>query len=67
MQYWSVYAAGLMAIYYATSVVLKIAMESRNASANRQEPATILSDSMSELQAISNARNRSGQRIIQAV
>ncbi|EED16643.1 hypothetical protein TSTA_017180 [Talaromyces stipitatus ATCC 10500] len=32
--------------------------------ASQQEPATILSDSMSALQAISNARNKSGQRII---
>ncbi|EED12009.1 conserved hypothetical protein [Talaromyces stipitatus ATCC 10500] len=67
MEYWSVYAAKLMAIYYAISLVLKIAMETRQAMTDRQEPATILSDSMSVLQALSNARNKLGQRIIQAV
>jgi ribonuclease HI len=67
MEYWSVYVAELMAIYYAISLVLKIAMENQVAQAGQQEPATILSDSMSALQAISNTRNKSGQRIIQAV
>jgi ribonuclease HI len=67
MEYWSVYAAELMAIYYAIILVLKIAIETRQSMTNRQEPATILSDSMSALQALSNARNKSGQRIIQAV
>lgn len=56
-----------MAIYYAISLVFKIAMENRNALADKQEPATILTDSMSALQAISNAWNKSGQRIIQAI
>jgi hypothetical protein len=67
MEHWSVYAAELMAIYYATSLVLKIATENRDARAGKQEPATILSNSMSALQAISNTRNKSGQRIIQAI
>ncbi|EED11824.1 reverse transcriptase, putative [Talaromyces stipitatus ATCC 10500] len=67
MEYWSVYTAELMAIYYAISLVLKIALENWDTTASQQEPATILSDSMSALQAISNARNKSGQRIIQAV
>jgi ribonuclease HI len=67
MEHWSVYAAELMAIYYAISLVLKIATENRDARAEKQEPATILSDSMSALQAISNTRNMSGQRIIQAI
>jgi hypothetical protein len=60
MEYWLVYAAELMAIYYAISLVLKIAMETRQAMSDRQEPATILSDSMSALQALSNVRNKSG-------
>lgn len=67
MEYWSVYAAELIAIYYAISLVLKIAMESRKDLVGTQEPATILSDSMSALQAISNTWNQSGQRIIQAI
>jgi hypothetical protein len=67
MEYWSVYAAELMAIYYAISLILKIAMENQVAQAGQQELATILSDSMLALQAILNTRNKSGQRIIQAV
>ncbi|EED11752.1 hypothetical protein TSTA_109310 [Talaromyces stipitatus ATCC 10500] len=67
IEYWSVYTAELMAIYYAISLVLKIAMENQVILVGQQEPATILSDSMSALQAISNTRNKSGQRIIQAV
>ncbi|CEL11943.1 Putative Reverse transcriptase [Aspergillus calidoustus] len=51
MEHWSVYAAELMAIYYAISLVLKIRMEDQDSPANKQEPATILSDSMSALQA----------------
>ena len=66
MEYWSVYAAELMAIYYAVSLVLQSAMTHNN-SIMQHEPATILSDSMSALQAIANLRNKSGQRIIQAI
>ena len=66
MEYWSVYAAELMAIYYAVSLVLQSAMTNNN-SITQHEPATILSDSMSALQAIANLRNKSGQRIIQAI
>ncbi|EED14550.1 hypothetical protein TSTA_107570 [Talaromyces stipitatus ATCC 10500] len=57
MEYWSVYAAKLMAIYYAISLVLKIAMETRQAMTDRQELVTILSDSMLALQALSNTWN----------
>jgi DNA repair protein RadC len=60
MEHWSVYAAELMAIYYAISLVLKIRMENQDSPAKKQEPATILSNSMSALQAISNAWNKSG-------
>ena len=66
MEYWSVYAAELMAIYYAVSLVLQSAMTNNN-SITQHEPATILSDSMSALQAIANLRNKSGRRIIQAI
>ena len=54
-----------MAIYYAVSLVLQSAMT--NNSITQHGPATILSDSMSVLQAIANLRNKSGQRIIQAI
>ena len=66
MEYWSVYAAELMAIYYAVSLVLQSAMTNNN-SITQHEPTTILSDSMSALQAIANLRNKSGQHIIQAI
>jgi hypothetical protein len=52
MEHWSVYAAELMAIYYAITLVLKVATENRDARAEKQELATILSDSMLALQAI---------------
>ena len=55
-----------MAIYYAVSLVLQSAMTNNN-SITQHEPATILSDSMSALQAIANLRNKSGQRIIQTI
>ena len=67
MEYWSVYAAELMAIYYAISLVFQLAMTNNNPPIMQHEPATILSDSMSALQAIANLRNRSGQQIIQAI
>ncbi len=67
MEHWSVYAAELMAIYYAIGLAFSIAMNSRNAWATERETVTILSDSMSALQAIASTRNRSGQRIIQAI
>jgi ribonuclease HI len=68
MEHWSVYAAELMAIYYAISLAYQIAMENQNTPAMELEPATILSDSMSALQAIANMRNnKSGQQIILAI
>ncbi|KAF7164513.1 hypothetical protein CNMCM6106_001031 [Aspergillus hiratsukae] len=67
MEYWSVYAAELMAIYYAISLVYQITQKNQEAPSTNQEPATILSDSMSALQAIANSGNKSGQRIIQAI
>ena len=66
MEYWSVYAAELMAIYYAVSLVLQLAMTNNN-SIMQHELATIRSDSMSALQAIVNLRNKSGQHIIQVI
>ncbi|KAI2930363.1 hypothetical protein CBS147321_10551 [Aspergillus niger] len=67
MDYWSVYAAELMAIYYAIGLVFQLAQESPAAATTTRGPATILSDSMSALQVIANSWNKSGQRIIQAI
>jgi ribonuclease HI len=67
MEFWSVYAAELMAIYYAISLVYQLARMNQDIPTAQREPATILSDSMSVLQAISNAWNKSGQRIIVAI
>ena len=66
MEYWSVYAAELMAIYYAISLVLQLVM-TQNTPITQHEPATILSDSMSALQAIISRKHGLGQRIIQAI
>ena len=67
MEYWSVYAAELMVIYYAISLVLQLVMTDDNAPITQHELVTILSDSMSALQAIVNLRNKSGQHIIQVI
>ena len=67
MEYWSVYAAELMAIYYAISLVLQLVMTDNNSPITQHELVTILSDSMSALQAIVNLRNKSGQHIIQVI
>lgn len=66
MGHWSVYAVELMAIYYAISLVYQITRKKRNALGMVERPATILSDSMSALQAVRNPANKSGQRIIRA-
>jgi ribonuclease HI len=66
MEHWSVYAAELMAIYYAISLVYQISRKKRSALDMVEQPTTILSDSMSALQAMRNPSNRSGQKIIQA-
>ncbi|BAE66183.1 unnamed protein product [Aspergillus oryzae RIB40] len=67
MSYWSVYAAELMAIYYAIGLVFQLAQKNQTTATTTRGPATILSDSMSALQAIANAWNKSGQRILQAI
>ena len=65
---WSVYAAELIGIFYAISLVLKVSsLRPRAPVTPGQEPATIHCDSMSALQAIRNPRNKSGQRIIHAI
>ena len=67
MEHWSVYAAELMAIFYAISLVLQVTQKRQSQLDRVEHPATILSDSMSALQAIRNPSNRSGQRIIRAI
>ncbi|GCB25535.1 arsenical-resistance protein Acr3 [Aspergillus awamori] len=67
MEYWSVYAAELMAIYYAIGLVFQLAQRNQRSAETNHEPATILSDSMSALQVIKNPWNKSGQCIIQAI
>ncbi|GCB25455.1 hypothetical protein AAWM_08340 [Aspergillus awamori] len=61
-------AAGeLMAIFYAISLVLQVTTKRQGRLDRGKQPATILSDSMSALQAIRNPANKSGQRIIRAI
>ncbi|KAI3051528.1 hypothetical protein CBS147353_11591 [Aspergillus niger] len=67
MEFWSVYTAELMAIYYAIRLGFQLAQKNQRSRATDAEPATILSDSMSALQVIKNSWNKSGQRIIQAI
>ncbi|KAI3059584.1 hypothetical protein CBS147353_10522 [Aspergillus niger] len=67
MEYWPVYAAELMAIYYAIGLVFQLAQRNQRSAETNHEPATILSDSMSALQVIKNSWNKSGQCIIQAI
>jgi hypothetical protein len=46
MAYWSVYAAELMGIFYAISLVLKMAHRGWEATIRDRKPATILCDNM---------------------
>jgi hypothetical protein len=63
MEHWSVYAAEPIGIFYAISLVLKLDHNSQY----NQQPATILSDSISALQAIKNSSNKSGHRIVHTI
>jgi ribonuclease HI len=63
---WSVHVAELIGIFYAISMVFKIAYQ-RPSLDSRQKTATILCDSRSALQATQNPRNKSGQRIVHAI
>lgn len=56
-----------MAIYYAISLVYQLTRKRQSHPGRVEQPATILSDSMSALQAIRNTSNKSGQRIIRAI
>ncbi|KAK9847031.1 Endonuclease/exonuclease/phosphatase [Penicillium brevicompactum] len=66
MDRWSVHVAELIGIFHAVNTVFKMAHQ-RLRTEDRQTTATILCDSRSALQAIKNARNKSGQRIVHAI
>jgi ribonuclease HI len=66
MDHWSVHVAELIGIFYAVSIVFKIAHQQVR-SVDGQQTATILCDSRSALQAVQSARHKSGQRIVHAI
>jgi ribonuclease HI len=66
MDHWSIHVAELIGIFYAVSMVFKIAHQQVR-SADGQQTATILCDSRSALQAVQSARHKSGQRIVHAI
>jgi ribonuclease HI len=67
MDRWAVYAAELLGVLYAITLINKIAVQRRRSIGTRAKTATILSDSMSALQAIQNPGNKSGQQIIHTI
>ncbi|KAJ5837719.1 uncharacterized protein N7525_002907 [Penicillium rubens] len=67
MDRWSVHAAELIGILHAIEIINKVASERRRLHAEQVRLATILSGSMSALQAIQTPGNKSGQRIIHAI
>ena len=67
MDRWSVHAAELIGILYAINIINKVALQRRRSTGVRVRSTTILSDSMSALQAIQNPGNKSGQQIIYAI
>ncbi|KAJ5111881.1 hypothetical protein NUU61_001511 [Penicillium alfredii] len=67
MEGWSVHAAELIGILYAINIINKIALQRRRSTDARVRSTTILSDSMSAIQAIQNPGNKSGQQIIHAI
>ena len=67
MERWSVHVAELIGIFYAISMVFKLAHQRPVVRNDVHATATILCDSRPALQAIQNVRNRSGQRIVHAI
>lgn len=67
IDWWSIHAAELIGIFYAISMVLKVARQLSNRFERSHKTATILCDSKSALQATHNVRNKLGQRIIHAI
>lgn len=67
MNRWSVHAAELIGILQAINLINKFAFKQRRSTGEQLRLATILSDSISALQAIQNPGNKSGQQIIHAI
>ncbi|OQE10083.1 hypothetical protein PENFLA_c095G04406 [Penicillium flavigenum] len=67
MDRWSVHAAELIGILYSINIINRVALRHWRTAHMRVRSATILSDSMSALQAIQNPGNKSGQQIIHAI
>jgi hypothetical protein len=67
MDQWSVHVAELVRIFYAISLVYKLAHQNERSATTLQASATILGDSMSALQAIRNPATKLGQRVIHAI
>lgn len=61
------WAAELIGVLYAINLINKIALQRRRSTSKQAKSATILSDSMSALQAIQNPGNKSGQQIIHSI
>jgi hypothetical protein len=66
MDLWLIHVAELIGIFYAISMVFKIAHQ-RLCVGHTPKAATILCDSRSALQTTQNPRNRSGPRIARAI
>ena len=67
MDRWSVHVAVPIGIFYAISTVFKHAHQRLRTVDSGNTTATILCDSRSALQAVQNAGNKSGQRVIHAI
>ena len=67
MDRWSVHAAELLGILYAINIINKVSLQRWRSTGSRTRSATILSDSMSALQAVQNPKTKSGQQIIHAI
>ena len=67
MNRWSVHMAELIGIFYAISIVFKLAHQRPTDAYRDPTTTTILCDSKSALQSIQNARNRSGQQIVHTI
>jgi hypothetical protein len=67
MDRWLVHVAELIGIFYAISMVIKVAHQLSRSLERGRKKATILCDSRPALQTTQNPRNKSGQRIIHAI
>ena len=67
MDRWSVHAAELLETLYAINIVNKAVLQRWRLTGLHTRTATILSNSMSALQAVQNPKTKSGQQIIYAI